>query len=204
MQLIVLEAADVDIAVSAVEGAVAFQLPVNEMPAERVAAGIATLAFTVGFAVGELALIGAAVVHFQTAEPGVLVSLEFAPIGHGVFFQRAFAFAPALLEAAGVTAGVGGQAALTVEQALLELAAIDLAIAAVPFALTMPLTFVELAGIPTAVGVVDTALTLQQAIDQFTAIASAVRQARIRGQQRFAVAARGEHQGQGKGCKTSK
>jgi hypothetical protein len=44
----------------------------------------------------------------------------------------------------------------------------------------MPLALVELPGVPTAVGVVDAALALQQAIDQFAAIASAVRQARIR------------------------
>ena len=84
---------------------------------------------------------------------------------------------------------------------MLELAAIDLAVAAVPFALAMPLALVELAGVPAAIRVVDASLTLQQAIDQFTAIASAVRQASVRRQRRFAVAASGEHQGQGKECK---
>ncbi len=203
VQLIVLEATDIDVAVSAVERTVAFKLTVDEMAGERIAAGITALAFAIGFAVGELALIRAAVIHFETAEPGILISLEFATVGHGVFFQRAFAVTPALFEAAGVTAGIGGQAALTVEQPPLELAAIDLAITAMPFALPMPLPLVELPGVPAAVGVVDTSLTLQQAIDQLAAIASAVRQARIRGQQRFAVAASGKQQGQGKGCKTS-
>ena len=69
MQLIVLEAADVNVALGAVEGAVAFQLSVDEMPGELIAAGVAALAFTVGFALGELALVGAAVVEFETTEP---------------------------------------------------------------------------------------------------------------------------------------
>ncbi|MNH34645.1 hypothetical protein D3C79_952530 [compost metagenome] len=70
-----------------------------------------------------------------------------------------------------------------------------------PFALALPLAFVEFAGVPAAVGIVDAPLALQQAIDQVTAIASAVRQAGVRRKWRFAVAARGEHQGQGKECK---
>ena len=69
VQLIVLEAADIDIAIGAVEGPVAFQLTVDEMPGELIAAGVAALAFAVGFAVGELALIRAAVFEFQTTEP---------------------------------------------------------------------------------------------------------------------------------------
>ncbi|MNR43419.1 hypothetical protein D3C85_1620390 [compost metagenome] len=86
---------------------------------------------------------------------------------------------------------------MAVEQALIEQPAVDLAVAAVPFALTMPLALVELPGVPAAVRVVDTALALQQAIDQITAIASAVRQASVWRQRGFAVAASGEHQGQG-------
>ncbi|MNL89595.1 hypothetical protein D3C87_2200140 [compost metagenome] len=67
--MIVLEAADIDIAIGTVEGAVAFQLAVSEMPGELIAAGIAALAFAVGFAVGELTLVLAAVFEFQTTEP---------------------------------------------------------------------------------------------------------------------------------------
>ncbi|MNL24257.1 hypothetical protein D3C87_1456840 [compost metagenome] len=67
--MIVLEAADVDVAVCAVECPVAFQLTVDEAPGELIAVAVAALAFAVGFAVGELALIGAAVFEFQMAEP---------------------------------------------------------------------------------------------------------------------------------------
>ncbi|MNG40470.1 hypothetical protein D3C84_1290630 [compost metagenome] len=69
MQLIVFKAADVNVALGAVEGPVAFQLSVDKMPGELIAAGVAALAFAVGLAVGELALVGAAVVEFETTEP---------------------------------------------------------------------------------------------------------------------------------------
>ncbi|MNE63738.1 hypothetical protein D3C80_1591080 [compost metagenome] len=87
------------------------------------------------------------------------------------------------------------------EQALVEAATVDLAVAAVPFALTMPLALVELAGVPAAVRVVDATLALQQPIDQIAPIPTAIGQACVRRQQRFAVAACGEQQGQCKRCK---
>ena len=199
--MIVLETADVDIAVGTVEGSLAFQLTVDEVPAVLVAAGVAALALAIGFAVGELALVGAAVFEFEAAEPGKLIGLELAAVGHAVFFEGAFTVAPAQFETAVVTAAVGAQGALAVEQPLIELPAIDLAIAAVPFTLAVPLAFIELTGVPAAIRVVDPALALQQAIDHVATIASAVRQPRIRGQQRFAISASGEHQGQGNECK---
>ena len=77
-------------------------------------------------------------------------------------------------------------------QPLLELAFIDFAIAAMPFARAVPLAFVELPGVPAAVGVVHAALALQQAIDHIATVATAIGQARIGRQQRFAVSASGE------------
>ena len=50
-----------------------------------------------------------------------------------------------------------------------------------------------------ASGNVDAALALQQAVDHLAAIATAIGQARIGRQQRFAVSASGEQQGKGKG-----
>src|SRR5450830_94873 len=180
IQLVALEAAGILVAVGAVEGADPFQLTIDEVASEQVAVGIAALALAVGLAVGELALVLAAVFQFQVAEAGVLVVLEFATVGHARFFERAFAVAPALLEAAGVVTVVHGQGALAVEQALLELALVDLAIATMPLAVALPLAMVELAGVPTAAGVVDAALALQQPIDHFAAIATAVRQTSVR------------------------
>ncbi|MNI47962.1 hypothetical protein D3C73_1025050 [compost metagenome] len=152
------------------------------MPGELIAVAVAALAIAIGLAVGELALIGAAIFELQAAEPRILVGLEPAPVKHAVFFEGAFAVASAQLEATVVTATVGGQGPLAIEQALLELPAIDLAIAAMPFTLAMPLALIELAGVPAAVRVVDAALALQQPVDQLPAIASTVRQAGIRGQ----------------------
>src|SRR5450830_258604 len=180
IQLVALETAGILVAVGAVEGTDPFQLTVDEVAGEQVAVGVATLALAVGLAVGEFGLVLAAVFQFQMAEARVLVVLAFAAVGHAGFFERAFAIAPALLEAAGVVAVVHGQGALAVEQALLELALVDLAIAAMPLAVALPLAMVELAGVPAAAGVVDTALALQQPIDHFAAIATAVRQTSVR------------------------
>ncbi|MNF73967.1 hypothetical protein D3C84_559870 [compost metagenome] len=171
------------------------------MPAELIAAGIAALAFAIGLAMGELALVLAAVFEFQAPEAGILIGLEFAAIGHAVFLERALALASTQFETAGVAAVMGGQHALAMEQALVETTAVDLAVAAVPFALAMPLALVELAGIPAAVRVVDATLALQQAIDQIAPIPTTIGQPCVRRQQRFAVATCGEQQGQCKRCK---
>ncbi|CRM68493.1 hypothetical protein [Pseudomonas sp. 22 E 5] len=179
VELVLFELADIDIAVGTVEGAIAFKLAVDKTAAELVAAVVVALAFAVGFAVHELALVLAAVGQLQAAKAGILIVFEFAAIGHLPLFEGAFAVASPVLETADVAAARRGQAAMAVEQALLELAFVDLAVAAMPFALAVPLAFVELAGVPTAVGVVHAALALQQTVDHITPITAAVGQARI-------------------------
>jgi len=192
VELVLLELADIDVAIGAVERAVAFQLSIDEVAAELVAAVIVALAFAIGLAMGELALVLAAVGQLQATQAGVLVVHEFAAIGHLPLFEGAFAVASTVLETADILAAGRGQAALAVEQPLLELAFIDFAIAAMPFARAVPLAFVELPGVPAAVGVVHAALALQQAIDHIATVATAIGQARIGRQQRFAVSASGE------------
>ena len=132
------------------------------MAAELVAAVVVALAFAIRLAVGELALVLAAVRQLQATEAGILVVLEFAAIGHLALFEGAFAVASTVLEAAHIVAACRGQAALAIEQALLELAFIDFAIAAMPLALAVPLAIFEIPCVPTAVRVVDAALALQQ------------------------------------------
>jgi hypothetical protein len=114
-----------------------------------------------GFALGELALILAAVFQFEVAEAGKLVILESAAIAHATLFEGAFTFAAPLLEAADVLAVVGGQAALPVPQATLEFAAVHVAIAGMPFPLALIHAIAEFARVPSAVRVVDAALALQ-------------------------------------------
>ncbi|MNN43019.1 hypothetical protein D3C81_1572350 [compost metagenome] len=111
--------------------------------------------------------------------------------------ERAFAVASAVAEGACIVAARGGQVTHALEQAGGELAAVDLAIAAMPLALTMPLAILEAAGVPAAVGVVDAPFALQQAVNHLAPVTTAVGQARIRWQQRFAIATGSEQQGQG-------
>ncbi|MNJ65792.1 hypothetical protein D3C77_618310 [compost metagenome] len=104
-----------------------------------------------------------------------------------------------MAEGAGIVAARGGQLTQPLEQPCGELAAVHLAVAAVPFALAVPLAVLEGTGVPAAVGVVDPSLALQQAIDHLPPVPPTVRQARVRREQRFAIAAGGEQQDQGDG-----
>ena len=155
-----LERALVLVAVGAVEDAVAFKFAIDELADELIAAGIAAPAGAVGFAVGKLALVLAAVFQLQMAIARELVILEVAAIAQGTLLERAFALAVAQLEPALVGAVVGRQAAMAAVQALGEIAAIAIAIASVPLALAVPLAIFEIPCVPITVRVVDTALAI--------------------------------------------
>lgn len=192
-----MELTGVMVAVAIAEGAMPFQLAVDEVPAVLVALGVGTHALAVGLAALEVALVSTAVFEFQVAGAGVLIIDEAAPVAMARLLQKTFALTLAPLETAGIGQVASGERALSVEQALLELSLVDFSIRAVPFAGAVPLTILEGAGVPAAVGVVHAALALQQAIDHLPMVLAAIRKTGISGQQGFTFAAGGEQQAQG-------
>ena len=128
----------------------------------------------------------------------VQVGAELALVAGLALAKPPLALHVAAMEVPFVDPAAGeAEAALAVEKAVVEGAFVTVAVGGLPEALAMPAPVAERAFVEAATGIVDAPVALDQPVDQGAPVAPAIGQHAIGGQDRLALAAGGEQQGNG-------